>query len=271
MEEIFSKAPEYLAVYGVRLAGTVAIFLVGKWIARIITKTLRRLMDKAKVDPTLVTFLGNFSYALLITFVILAALSNLGVNTTSFIAVLGAAGLAVGLALQGSLSNFGAGVLLILLGHFKVGDYVEAGGVAGTVEAVRIFNTVFRTPDNRMIIVPNSNIIGGNIINYSAKETRKIDITVGVSYDEDIRAVKEELQRILQEDGRILKDPAPFVAVGELADSSVNFVIRPWVKAADYWNVYFDLIEKIKLRFDEKGFTIPYPQQDIHLYQEKKA
>ncbi len=271
MEEILSKISGYLAVYGIRVLGAIAIFIIGKWIVKLIKKAIIKVMEKAKVDPTLITFLGNLSYMLLLTFVILAALSNLGVNTTSFIAVLGAAGLAVGLALQGSLSNFGAGVLLILLGHFKVGDYVEAGGVAGTVEAVRIFNTVFRTPDNRVIIVPNSNIIGGNIINYSAKETRKIDITVGVSYDDDIRAVKGELQRILQEDERILKDPAPFVAVGELADSSVNFVIRPWVKAADYWNVYFDLIEKIKLRFDEKGFTIPYPQQDIHLYQEKKS
>ncbi len=271
MEEVISKVLENLAVYGVRVLGSIAIFLVGKWIAELITKTIRRLMDKAKVDPTLVTFLGNFSYALLITFVIIAALSNLGVNTTSFIAVLGAAGLAVGLALQGSLSNFGAGVLLILLGHFKVGDYVEAGGAAGTVEDLRIFNTVLRTPDNRVIIVPNSTIIGGNIINYSAKDTRRIEIKVGVSYEDDIRAVKEELQRIIQEDERLLRDPAPLVAVSELADSSVNFVIRPWVKAADYWDVYFGLIEKIKLRFDEKGFTIPYPQQDIHLYQEKKA
>jgi len=168
-----SKVPEYLAGYGLRLIGSVAIFLLGKWVAGIITKTLRRLMDKAKVDPTLVTFLGNLTYALLITFVILAALSNLGVNTTSFIAVLGAAGLAVGLALQGFLSNFGAGVFLILLGHFRVGDYVAAGGVSGTVEAVRIFNTVLRTPDNRVIIVPNSNIIGGEYHKLLGKGNKK--------------------------------------------------------------------------------------------------
>lgn len=270
MEGIISKITGYLAVYGVKVIGSIAIFIVGKWVSGILRRLIKKGMKKAKVDPTLITFIGNLSYMLLLTFVILAALSNLGVNTTSFIAVLGAAGLAVGLALQSSLSNFGAGVLLILLGHFKVGDYVEAGGVAGTVEAVRIFNTVLKTPDNRVIIVPNSNIIGGNIINYSAKETRRIEITVGVGYDDDLKAVKEELRNIISEDERILKDPEPLVAVSELADSSVNFVIRPWVKAYDYWGVYFDLIEKIKLRFDEKGFSIPYPQQDVHLYREDK-
>ncbi|RMF96986.1 MAG: mechanosensitive ion channel family protein, partial [Candidatus Schekmanbacteria bacterium] len=222
MEGIISTVTGYLAVYGVRVIGSVAIFIVGKWVSGILRKLIKKAMEKAKVDPTLITFIGNLSYMLLLTFVILAALSNLGVNTTSFIAVLGAAGLAVGLALQSSLSNFGAGVLLILLGHFKVGDYVEAGGVAGTVEAVRIFNTVLKTPDNRVIIVPNSNIIGGNIINYSAKETRRIEITVGVGYDDDLKAVKEELKKIIGEDERILKDPEPLVAVSELADSSVN-------------------------------------------------
>lgn len=255
----------YISLYGVRIVGALVIFIIGKWLAKLLTGVVKRLMKNANVDETLLTFLGNLAYALLLTFVVLAALSQLGVNTTSFIAVLGAAGLAIGLALQGSLSNLGAGVLLIIFKPFKIGDFVDAGGAMGTVEALNIFTTQLKTPDNRVVIVPNSNITGGNITNFSAKDTRRVDLVFGVSYSDDLRKVKDELAGLVSADERILKDPAPVIAVSELADSSVNFIVRPWVKTADYWNVYFDLHERVKRRFDEQGISIPFPQRDVHV------
>ncbi|WP_457594789.1 mechanosensitive ion channel family protein [Hydrogenimonas sp.] len=251
--------------YGLKLLGALAIFVIGKWIAKGLTRTIRKLMEKGKVEATLVSFVGSMVYVLLMIVVILAALNNLGVNTTSFVAILGAAGLAVGLALQGTLSNVGAAVLLILFRPFKVGDFVEAGGTAGVVEEINMFSTIFKTGDNKVVIVPNSSVIGGNIVNYSAKETRRVDWTFGIGYDDDLKLAKRTLEEILAADERIFKDPAPFVAVSELADSSVNFVARVWVKSGDYWGVYFDTIEKVKLIFDEKGISIPYPQMDVHL------
>lgn len=265
MEDITGTIWTYVSLYGIRIIGAIIIFFVGKWLARLITKIVKRLMQNANVEDTLVTFLGNLAYALLLTVVALAALSQLGINTTSFIAILGAAGLAVGLALQGSLANFGAGVLLIVFQPFKAGDFVDAGGAMGAVEEINIFTTKLKSPDNRQIIVPNSSIVGSNITNFSAKDTRRVDLVFGVSYSDDLKKVKDELGEILGADERILKDPAPVVAVSELADSSVNFVVRPWVKSSDYWDVYFDVQEKVKLRFDEKGISIPFPQQDIHV------
>ncbi len=251
--------------YGLKLLGALAIFVFGKWIAKALTKTIRKLMERANVEATLVSFVGSLIYVLLMIVVILAALNNLGVNTTSFVAILGAAGLAVGLALQGTLSNVGAAVLLILFRPFKVGDFVEAGGTAGVVEEINMFSTIFKTGDNKIVIVPNGAIIGGTITNYSAKETRRVDWTFGIGYEDDLKLAKKTLEEILEADARILKDPAIFVAVSELADSSVNFVCRAWVKSGDYWGVYFDTIEKVKLVFDEKGISIPYPQMDVHL------
>jgi len=203
----------------------------------------------------------------LLVLVIITALGTLGVNTTSFAAIIGAAGLAIGLALQANFSNFGAGVVILFLRPFKVGDFVEAGGATGSVEAIGIFNTTIKTGDNRVIIVPNSNIISGNIVNYSKEPIRRIDLVIGVGYDDDLKLVKETLEEILNSDERILKDPAPSVALAELADSSVNFNVRPWVKTEDYWSVRSDLLEKIKVTFDEKGINIPYPQLDVHLDQ----
>jgi small conductance mechanosensitive channel len=255
-------------IYGLRILGALAIFVIGKWIAKALTRVIRKAMEHAKVEATLVSFVGSFVYILLMVVVILAALNNLGVNTTSFVAVLGAAGLAVGLALQGTLSNVGAAVLLILFRPFKVGDFVEAGGTAGVVEEINMFSTIFRTGDNKVVIVPNSAVIGGNIVNYSAKETRRVEWTFGIGYDDDLKLAKRTLEEIMREDGRILADPAPFVAVSELADSSVNFVCRAWVASGDYWGVYFDTLEKVKLVFDEKGISIPYPQMDVHLDKE---
>jgi len=252
------------AVWGLKILFAVAIFVIGKWVAKWLTNVSKKLMNKANVDQTLTSFIGNLVYILLMVFVILAALSKLGINTTSFIAILGAAGLAVGLALQGTLSNIGAAVLIIIFRPFKIGDFVEAGGAVGVVEEINMFSTIFKTGDNKVVIVPNSAVIGGKITNYSAKETRRVDWIFGIGYEDDLKLAKNVLEDIISKDERVLKEPAPLVAVSELADSSVNFTVRAWVKSADYWGVYFDVIEKVKLTFDEKGISIPYPQLDVH-------
>lgn len=243
----------------------ILIFIIGRWLTRMIVKFSRKLMEKTNVDPLLINFVASMLGGLLTLFVIIAALDQLGVNTTSLIALIGAAGLAVGLALQGTLANFASGVLLIVFKPFKVGDFIEAGGVAGVVEEIRIFSTIFRSGDNKELIVPNGQIFDGTIVNYSARNTRRIDLVIGIGYDADIKLAKDTLWDILNGDERILKDPAPVVAVSELADSSVNFVVRPWVNTADYWGVYWDTLEKVKLVFDEKDISIPYPQIDLHV------
>ncbi len=243
------------------------ILFGGIWLARQIKKFLVLSMERRDVDALLTSFLSNIAYVALVTFVIIATLDKLGVQTTSFIAILGAAGLAISLSLQSSLSNFASGVMIIVFRPFKVGDFIEAGGVAGVVEGIQIFSTQMRTGDNKAIIIPNSNITGGNITNYSAKDTRRVDMVFGIGYDDDIRAAKEILLDLMKSDERILKDPEPFVAVSELADSSINFVVRPWVKTDDYWGVKFDFTEAVKLRFDKENITIPYPQTEMHLRQ----
>jgi small conductance mechanosensitive channel len=218
------------------------------------------------MDITLRRFVANLARMLLMLFVIIAAIHQLGIQTASLIALLGAAGLAVGLALQGSLSNFAAGVLIVLFRPYKVGDWIEGGGVSGAVEEVQILTTVLKTGDNKRVIIPNSQIMGTTITNYSANETRRVDLVVGVSYSDDLDKVRKELEGLVAADERILKDPAVTIAVSELADSSVNFVLRPWVNTADYWGVYFDLTEAIKKRFDEVGISIPFPQRDVHIH-----
>jgi len=253
----------------ITLAIAIAIFIIGKWIAHRITNLVKRGMTKSNMDDTLVSFLGNGIYMILMVCVILVALDFIGVKTTSFVAILGAAGLAVGLALQGSLANFASGVLIIMFRPFKKGDAVDGGGVFGIVEDISILTTNMRTPDNKVIIIPNSQIMGGAITNFSTKPTRRVDMVFGCGYDDDIRQVKGVLQDILENDERILKDPAYVVAVSELGDNSVNFAVRPWVNAADYWDVYFDTHEAVKLKFDEAGLSIPYPQTDVHLFAEK--
>jgi small conductance mechanosensitive channel len=259
--------PDKLAAFAGNILAAIAIYLVGKIVVRILTGLLERVMTRAKVDATLSSFLSNIAHYVLITFVILMALESLGVDTTSLAAIMGAAGLAVGFALQSSLSNFASGVMIILFKPFRVGDFIDAGGVSGTVEEISIFSTLMKTGDNKQIIVPNGAIYGGNIINYSAKPTRRIDMVVGCGYGDDLRAVKAFLTILVETDERILKDPAPVVAVSALADNSVNFVVRPWVNSADYWAVLWDLNERVKLGFDERGFNIPYPQRDIHIHQ----
>jgi len=268
MENILARITEFGTMYGLKIIGSILIFIIGKWVSKFIVRFTRRLMLKAKVEEILTKFLANLINVLLLIVIVLAALNNLGVNTTSLVAILGAAGLAIGLALQGTLSNFGAGVLLIIFKPFKAGDFIDAGGAMGSVEEINIFNTKFKTPDNKVVIVPNASIISSNITNFSAKDTRRIDLTFGAGYGDDLRLVKQELMNVISEDSRVLKDPEPFVAVSELADSSVNFLFRIWVNSADYWAVNFDMIEKVKLRFDEKGISIPFPQRDVHLFKE---
>jgi small conductance mechanosensitive channel len=265
--DLWVSIQKLLAVYGLKVLAAVAILIIGRIVAKVIKKVIASLMEKSKQDPTLVSFVSNLSYAAMIAFVIIAALGQLGIQTASFVAILGAAGLAIGLALQGSLANFASGVLMIIFKPFKVGDYVEGNGIAGTVSEVDIFTTHLTTPDNKIIIVPNAHITGSNIINYSALGTRRIDLTAGIGYGDDIDKAKAVLKKIVDSDSRILKDPECTIAVAELADSSVNFVVRPWVKVADYWDVKFAVTEAIKKQFDAEGISIPFPQSDVHLYK----
>jgi small conductance mechanosensitive channel len=267
MEEIINKVYELLTVYGLKILAALAIFIVGRWVAQGVRKMLQRVMTKSKVDSTLVTFTANLAYIALLAFIVIAALGQLGIQTTSFIAILGAAGLAVGLALQGSLSNFAAGFLLIIFRPFKVGDLIEGAGVFGVVEAIQIFTTQLKTADNKTVIVPNAKLTDDNIVNWTVKGTRRVDMVMGIGYEDDIDKARSLMADIIAADDRVLKDPAPQISVSELADSSVNFVVRPWVKVEDYWGVYFDLTEKIKKSFDANGISIPFPQRDVHVYQ----
>jgi len=270
MENITQTLYDWAALYGMKIIGALAILILVRIAISIFTGILRRIMNRSQVDQTLTKFVISLTKIALLTFVIIAALGTLGVQTASFVAIIGAAGLAVGFALQGSLSNFAAGVMLIIFRPFQCGDYVEAGGTSGTVDEIKIFNTVLKTPDHKRVIVPNSSVTSNNIVNYSAMDTRRVDMVFGIGYDDDIKLAKDTLVQILTADPRVLKDPAPTVAVSELGDSSVNFVARPWVKTADYWGVFFDITEKVKLTFDEKGISIPFPQRDVHLFQESK-
>ena len=265
--QIAEKVWELMTIYGLKVVAAIAIFVVGRWVAKAISNMIRKMMRKANVDQTLRKFVANMAYIGLLAFVVLAALSQLGIQTTSFIAILGAAGLAVGLALQGSLSNFAAGFLMILFRPIRVGDYIEGGGTAGTVEEIAIFTTTLVTPDNKTVIVPNAKMTGDNIVNWSAKGTRRVDMVMGIGYEDDIEKAKQIMADVLAKDPRILKDPAPQIAMVELADSSVNFMVRPWVKASDYWGVYTATHEAIKKEFDAQGISIPYPQRDVHVYQ----
>ncbi len=266
-EDLLTKVYDLGAEFGLKLVTALVIFIIGRWVARWLAGLVQKGMAKAGTDATLGGFLRNIIYVALLTFVALAAIAQLGVQTTSFIAVLGAAGFAVGLALQGSLANFAAGVLIIIFRPFKVGDFVEAAGTAGVVEAIQIFTTTLRTGDNKTIVVPNGQITSSTIVNYSAKDTRRVDMVFGVGYGDDLDKVRRVISEVLNEDGRVLAEPESTIGVLELADSSVNFAVRPWVKTADYWPVYFDLHENIKKRFDQEGITIPFPQQDVYLHQ----
>ena len=260
------EVPTLAREYGLNLLAALLIFLVGKWLARRLVNLGRRLMEQRDIEPTVGGFVSNILYMVLLMLVIIAALSQLGVPTAQFIAVIGAAGLAIGLALQGSLSNFASGVLLVSFRPCKVGDYIEAGGVSGTVNEITVFSTTLVTPDQRTITVPNSSIMGGPITNYSTSPTRRLDMVIGIGYESNLKQAKDLLKEIVESDERVLEAHKPVqIGVLELADSSVNIAVRPWVSTADYWPLHFDLHERIKQRFDEAGISIPYPQMDVHL------
>jgi small conductance mechanosensitive channel len=269
MEGLIGKVQELATLYGFRVIAAIVIFVVGRWIATLLEKLIVRMMNKRKIDPAIVSFTESLTYIALMAFIVIAALAQLGIQTTSFIAIIGAAGLAIGLALQGSLANFAAGFLMLIFKPFKIGDYVDGGGASGTVEKIQIFTTQLKSVDNKVIIIPNSRIMGDNIVNYSAKDTRRVDMLFGVSYGDDLDRVRTILKDVVDGDERILKEPEVMIVLKALADSSVNFEVRAWVKTADFWGVYFDCMVAVKKRFDSKGISIPFPQRDVHVYEHK--
>ncbi|MCU7875811.1 MAG: mechanosensitive ion channel [Candidatus Thiodiazotropha sp. (ex Lucinoma borealis)] len=261
----------YVIPWGTKIVMALLVFIIGRWIAKMLTRALEKVMVKGSVDQMLVNFLSNIAFTALLAVVVLAALEQLGVNTTSALAILGAAGLAVGLALKDSLASFAAGVMLIIFRPFKLGDFVEAGDATGVVEEIRIFHTMLKTGDNREITMPNAQIYSGTITNYSARKTRRIDLVIGIGYNDDIKTARDLIKQILEADTTVLKDPAPTIMLLELGESSVDFAVRPWVKSGDYWTTRAALLEAIKVTFDKQDISIPYPQRDIHIIQETAA
>ena len=252
--------------YGPKIIGAVIVWIIGGIVIKSVMRLVTKLMDKRNMDESLKPFLKSLTGALLKTLLAITVLGMLGVEMTSFIAILGAAGLAVGMALSGTLQNFAGGVMLLIFKPFKVGDFIEAQGYAGVVKEIQIFNTIITTGDNKVIIIPNGGLSTSSMTNYSTMPTRRVDWTFGIGYGDDVDKAKEVLNKLIEEDARILKDPAPFIAVSELADSSVNFVVRAWVNSADYWGVFFDMNEKVYKTFDKEGLNIPYPQMDVHVH-----
>jgi small conductance mechanosensitive channel len=255
--------------FGGKLLVALIIFYVGRIVAKMLVKGIHKVMRAQEVDQILETFVCNLAYWMVMVFVIIAAISQIGVQTTSLIAVMGAAGLAIGLALQGSLSNFAAGVLIVVFRPYRMGDFVEVAGISGSVVQVQILSTILKTGDNKQIVVPNAQIMNSIITNYSANNTRRVDMIIGVSYDDNLDKVRDTLRELVNADSRIMQDPECLIAVAELADSSVNFFVRPWVASSDYWAVKFDLTESIKKRFDQDGISFPFPQRDVHLYKQE--
>jgi len=268
MDNVSSQLMLFITTYGIKIIGAIIILILGRIAAGIGRKIVRQVLEKAQTEPAIIGFVGGFTYFLILTFAVLAALAKFGIQTASFIAILGAAGFAIGFALQGSLSNFAAGVLILVLRPFRVGDYIDGAGVAGTVKEVQLFTTVLATPDNVKIMIPNSKLFGDTIKNISAYDTRRVDMVIGIGYTSDIQKAYDIMMQLIKEDARVLSDPAPQIAVSELADSSVNFVLRPWVKKEDYWGVKFDLTRKVKEAFDENGIEIPFPQTTVHMVSE---
>ncbi|MGL5665488.1 MAG: mechanosensitive ion channel family protein [Shewanella sp.] len=267
LEGLLKQAPDLVMTYGLKILFALIIFFVGKYFSGVAQKLVRKVLNSRKIDPTVVSFVANLAWAVVFVFTIIATLGQIGVQTASLVAVIGAAGLAVGFALQGSLSNFASGVLMVLFRPCRVGDYIEAAGIAGTVDEITIFSTKLRTPDNKVIVAPNSSIMNGTITNYSASENRRIDLVIGVSYSADIAQTKKVLTEILDNNQYVLKEPGYTVGLSELANSSINFVVRPWVKTADYWTARFQILEQIKNALDAANIEIPFPQMDIHVKQ----
>ncbi|WP_321351094.1 mechanosensitive ion channel domain-containing protein [Halopseudomonas oceani] len=275
MDEIMNKLQgleetllPLLVEYGSKLALALLTLLIGWWLIGRLMKAMNGVMTKRNLEPTLHGFIGSMVSVALKVLLLISVAGMVGIETTSFIAVLGAAGLAVGLALQGSLANFAGGALILFLRPFRAGEYIEAQGVAGTVDSIQIFNTVLRTPDNKTVIVPNGSLSNGNIINYSRQATRRVDLNIGIDYSDDLKQAKDMLMGLAQGDSRVLKDPEPVVWLVSLGDNSVNLSLRMWTKTEDYWGVFFELQEKAKLEFDAAGISIPFPQRTVHLVQQ---
>ena len=260
---------DFAVTYGLKLLGAILALIVGLWIVGKITKSLRKLMEKREIDPSLRGFLGTFISIMLKILVIISVLSMVGIQMTSFIAMLGAASLAVGLSLQGSLQNFAGGIIILILKPFRVGDFIDGQGHMGTVEDIQIFNTTLKTVDNKVIVIPNGALANSSITNFSKKETRRVDWTFGIAYGDSYDKAREILLRLIEADSRIHKDPEPFIALTSLGDSSVNIVVRVWLDAPDYWAVFFEMNEKVYKTFSEEGINIPFPQMDVHLHQSK--
>jgi small conductance mechanosensitive channel len=267
VEAMMEAGITLLSTYGLRVIGAIVLLIVGRMVAGFIRRAVRKGLERAEMDATLVPFLSKGVYYLVLAVVVIAVLQLFGVQTTSLVAVLGAAGLAVGLALQGTLSNFAAGVMLLIFRPFRVGDFVDVGGTAGSVEEIGIFSTTLKSPDNVKIVVPNSQVYGQTIKNFNGFETRRVDMVMGISYDDDIQRALDTITGIVTKDERVLADPAPLVAVSNLGDSSVDIVVRPWCKGADYWALKFDLTRQLKEGLEAAGCSIPYPQRDVHLFQ----
>ena len=263
---LWNQVSELLSSFGLSLFIALTILILGRQVVKIVIKVISSALERSNTEDTVRIFVTNLLNTLLMIVVFIAAINQLGIQTTSIIAVLGAAGLAIGLALQGSLSNFAAGILIVIYRPYKVGDYIQADNHLGTVDDIQIFSTVLKTPDNKLVIVPNGSIMNGSIVNFSNQDKRRVDIIASCSYEDDIDKVKSVLADILSQDDRILSEPEPRIAVSELADSSVNLIVRPWVKNSDYINVYYSLLEEIKKRFDQEGISIPYPQNDVHIH-----
>ena len=268
-QEIMNYVIEITSNFGLKLLTALIVVIVGKQLVKILLKVIKVALEKANTEETVRIFIANLLNTVFTVIIFVAAINQLGVETTSIIALLGAAGLAIGLALQGSLANFAAGILIVIFRPYKVGDYIEAGTNVGTVKDIQIFSTVLRTPDNKAIVVPNGSIMDGSITNYSEQPTRRIDIIASCSYEDDLDKVKQVLKTILDSEERILTEPKPQIAVSELAESSVNFIVRPWVNSSDYLPVMYSLLEQIKKTFDQEGISIPYPQSDIHIHEKK--
>jgi len=268
METFGEQIVIFVTTYGIKIVGAIVILILGRIVAGIGRKLVRRGLEKTKTDPSIVLFVSGLIHVLILTFAVLAALAKFGIQTASFVAVLGAAGFAIGFALQGSLANFAAGVLILVLRPYRVGDFIDGAGVAGSVKEIQLFTTVLATPDNVKLIVPNSKLFGDVIKNVTGFDTRRIDLVIGIGYSSDIQKAYDVIMELTKQDKRILQEPAPQIAVSELADSSVNMVVRPWVNRDDYWAVRFDFIRKVKEAFDANGIEIPFPQRVIHMLGE---
>lgn len=267
-QEIISQFTDLVFYYGPKLIGAIIVWFIGSFVVKGLTKAFANILEKKGTDPSLKPFLISLIGTLLRVLLVITVLSTLGIEMTSFIAILGAAGLAVGMALSGTLQNFAGGVMILIFKPFKVGDVIDAQGYVGSVKEIQIFNTILKTPDNKTIIIPNGGLSNSSMVNFSTEENRRVDWTIGIAYGDDVEKAKEVIQKLCDADNRILKDPAVFIAVSELADSSVNFTVRAWVNAADYWGVFFDMNENVYKTFDKEGLNIPFPQMDVHVHKE---